>query len=102
MASPLHSADCVGLGENRFRTGQELFCCSPCILGEVSVRSQGRRVQRPHVGHATTESVAVGTLLTASSLPGDAEPVTEPWRAFGAVLGNATVSLDHGTNFCAS
>ena len=47
--------------------------------------------------NATAGPVSVGTLLTTSTMPGHAQPVTEPKAAFGAVLGKAMGPLDRGT-----
>jgi hypothetical protein len=41
--------------------------------------------------------VSVGDLLTTSDTPGHAMRVTEPGRAFGAVLGKALAPLPEGS-----
>jgi hypothetical protein len=55
------------------------------VVGKVSCRVDARAA-----------SIAVGDLLTTSPTPGHAMKVTEPHRAFGAVVGKALSSLESG------
>jgi hypothetical protein len=68
-----------------------------------SRQSRGNRMPVALVGKAyckvdaSASPIAIGDLLTTSSLPGHAMKADDPFRAFGAVLGKALGVLREGT-----